>query len=142
MHDPFHAYRGRGSRTVDVVPALWIDKFCEAFVCSWVSYGLGTENDDLPAFVSIAPSVGNGGPRNYGSAFLPAKYQGTSIGMASTEASNLQMENLTAPDAPWGSSREQQRRQLDFIQSLNREQLARRTASGLNDTELEAVLES
>lgn len=109
---------------------------------SWVSYGLGSENDDLPAFVSIAPSVGNGGPRNYGSAFLPARYQGTAIGVASTEASSLQIDNLTAENAPWGASRQAQRRQLDFIQSLNREQLARRTHSGLSDNELEAVLES
>lgn len=71
---------------------------------SWVSYGLGTENDDLPAFVSIAPSVGNGGPRNYGSAFLPAKYQGTAIGVASTESSSLQMDKPMPKDAPWGAA--------------------------------------
>ncbi|MCC6507855.1 MAG: DUF1501 domain-containing protein [Pirellulaceae bacterium] len=110
---------------------------------SWVSYGLGSENEDLPAFVSIAPSVGNGGPRNYGSAFLPAKYQGTAIGTASTVASNLQIENLAAEGGPWGGSRDAQRRQLDFIQSLNREQLARRARSGGAEShELEAVLES
>src|SRR3954465_14943543 len=44
---------------------------------SWVLYGLGTENRNLPGFVSIAPSPGNGGPRNYGPAFPPAGYQGT-----------------------------------------------------------------
>lgn len=106
---------------------------------SWVSYGLGTENEDLPAFVSIAPSVGNGGPRNFGSAFLPAKYQGTAIGSASTDSSSLQIENLTAADGLFSNSPAAQRRQLDFIQSLNREQLARR---GGGDSELEAVLES
>ncbi|MGN6134760.1 MAG: DUF1501 domain-containing protein [Aureliella sp.] len=106
---------------------------------SWVSYGLGSENEDLPAFVSIAPSVGNGGPRNYGSAFLPAKFQGTAIGTASTEASNLRIENLTAAGSQLLPSATDQRRQLDFIQSLNREHLARRHQA---DHQLEAVLES
>ena len=49
---------------------------------SWVLYGLGTENANLPGFVSIAPSAGNGGARNYGNAFLPAVYQGTALGKA------------------------------------------------------------
>src|SRR5438445_287681 len=49
---------------------------------SWVTYGLGSENDILPGFVSIAPSAGNGGPRNYGSAFLPTIFQGTALGRA------------------------------------------------------------
>lgn len=106
---------------------------------SWVSYGLDSENEDLPAFVSIAPSVGNGGPRNYGSAFLPARYQGTAIGSASTDSSNLRIENLTTSGSPLLRSTADQRRQLDFIQSLNREQLARRDH---DDSELEAVLES
>ena len=109
---------------------------------SWVSYGLGSENEDLPAFVSIAPSVGNGGPRNFGAAFLPAKYQGTAIGTASTDSSNLRIENLISSNKSNKSlfgSLTDQRRQLDFIQSINREQLARRNH---DDSELEAVLES
>ena len=47
---------------------------------AWTLYGLGSESENLPGFVSIAPSGGNGGPRNYGNAFLPAAYQGTAIG--------------------------------------------------------------
>ncbi len=47
---------------------------------SWVTYGLGTENENLPGFVTISPSTGNGGARNYGNAFLPAVYQGTALG--------------------------------------------------------------
>ncbi|HYF00257.1 MAG TPA: DUF1501 domain-containing protein, partial [Planctomycetota bacterium] len=49
---------------------------------AWTVYGLGTENRSLPGFVSIAPSNGNGGARNYGNAFLPAIYQGTALGRA------------------------------------------------------------
>jgi hypothetical protein len=49
---------------------------------SWINYGLGSANENLPAFVTICPSAGNGGARNYGSGFLPAIYQGTPIGKA------------------------------------------------------------
>ncbi len=101
---------------------------------SWVQYGLGTENDNLPGFVSIAPSIGNGGPRNYGSAFLPAKYQGTPIGQAVSDLP-LTINDLTSQSRSTG----QQRRQLELIQSLNQQQIARRQSS---DSEFEAVLES
>ncbi|MEK6236658.1 MAG: DUF1501 domain-containing protein, partial [Planctomycetales bacterium] len=47
---------------------------------SWVTYGLGTENQNLPGFLSLSPSAGNGGARNYGNAFLPSAYQGTALG--------------------------------------------------------------
>src|SRR5580693_7634957 len=53
---------------------------------SWVTYGLGTENANLPGFISIGATAGNGGPRNYGSAFLPAAYQGTALGKAGAPA--------------------------------------------------------
>ena len=48
-------------------------------VGSWVTYGLGTENQNLPAFVTLQPSSSKGGPRNYSNAFLPAIYQGTNV---------------------------------------------------------------
>jgi hypothetical protein len=49
---------------------------------SWISYGLGTENKNLPAFVTLFPSLIKGGQRNYGNAFLPSSYQGVSLGHA------------------------------------------------------------
>src|SRR5208283_2288077 len=49
---------------------------------AWTFYGLGTENENLPGFVTFSPPLQNGGPSNYGSAFLPAVYQGTPIGGA------------------------------------------------------------
>ena len=67
---------------------------------SWVSYGLGSESDNLPAFVTISPSMGNGGPRNYGPAFLPALHQGTALGRAGRPASEA-MPAATA-SANWG----------------------------------------
>src|SRR5439155_23253432 len=61
---------------------------------SWVLYGLGTDNQNLPGFVSIAPSAGNGGARNYGNAFLPAVYQGTPVGRAGGPASDAPSRNV------------------------------------------------
>ena len=104
---------------------------------SWVTYGLGTENDNLPGFVSIAPSAGNGGPRNYGAAFLPAVYQGTAIGKAGGPAADLVIRNL-AGGAADKTSPAALRRQFDLIQRLNAEQLKQR----LGDAELEAVINS
>ena len=51
-------------------------------VGAWVSYGLGCENENLSAFITISPPPGHGGSQNYGSAFLPAVHQGTAIGPA------------------------------------------------------------
>ena len=87
---------------------------------SWVTYGLGSENENLPAFVTLAPSAGNGGPRNYGAAFLPARYQGTALGRAGSPASQATLRNL----GPYDGNRSRQRRQLDLIEALNAEQLA------------------
>jgi hypothetical protein len=103
-------------------------------VGSWVLYGLGTENRNLPGFVTLCPSMGNGGPRNWSSAFLPPVYQGTAVGRAGIAAREAKIRNLgndrLAPD--------EQRRQLDLLQAINAEQL--RPSPG--DAELEAVIGS
>ncbi|MFN9269948.1 MAG: DUF1501 domain-containing protein [Planctomycetaceae bacterium] len=101
---------------------------------SWLSYGLGAENANLPAFVSLAPSAGNGGPRNYGAGFLPARHQGTALGRAGQPASEATLKNLR----PAGETLTQQRRQLDLIGELNRQQAARSPM----ESEFEAVIES
>jgi Protein of unknown function (DUF1501) len=85
---------------------------------SWLLYGLGTENQDLPGYVTINPSPNFGGAINYGSAFLPAHFQGTRIG------DQGQMPNLRP-----GVSPALQRRQLDLIQAMNRDAAARPGAS-------------
>ncbi|MBX7168716.1 MAG: DUF1501 domain-containing protein [Pirellulales bacterium] len=99
---------------------------------SWLLYGLGTENENLPGFVSIAPSAGNGGPRNYGAAFLPARYQGTPIGRAGAPAQAI--ANIARDDL----DRTAQRRQLDLLQAFNQ---AQRDAAG-GESEFDAVVES
>lgn len=101
---------------------------------SWVTYGLGTENQNLPGFVTICPTRGHGGAQNYGSAFLPAAFQGTTIGHASQPASNAQIRYVGNGDM----TLEQRRQQLGFLQQMNREHLRR---SG-NDDRIDAVIES
>ena len=85
---------------------------------SWIQYGIGSENENLPGFVSISPSIGNGGPRNYGNAFLPAKFQGTPIGKAGKGP--LDIDYLQPIGALSNRSR------LDQIQALNQIQLEQR----------------
>ncbi len=101
---------------------------------SWVLYGLGTENENLPGFVSIGPSAGNGGARNYGPAFLPAVYQGTALGKAGAPASEATIRNLANPSL----SMADRRRQLDLLRRLNAEQATSASA----DPELDAVISS
>lgn len=78
---------------------------------SWMSYGLGTENADLPGFVTIHPP---GDPRTYGAGFLPARHQGTPLRVPRNEK-ELAIENLTDPNA----TADTQRRRLDFLQRSN-----------------------
>ncbi len=101
---------------------------------SWVSYGLGTENQNLPGFVSLSPAMGNGGPRNYGNAFLPAAYQGTALGRAGMDAKKIAFQNLENREL----SPERQKRQFDLLQAMNREQCQNRPSN----SELEAVIGS
>ncbi|MCP4081419.1 MAG: DUF1501 domain-containing protein [Planctomycetaceae bacterium] len=103
-------------------------------VGSWITYGLGTENQNLPGFVTIGPSSSKGGPRNYSNAFLPTVFQGTTIGRAGLSAKEARINNIVNRDF----SRELQEKQFQFLQTLNREQL-KRTA---DDDRLEATLKS
>lgn len=100
---------------------------------AWVNYGLGTENESLPGFISLSPALGNGGPRNYGNAFLPAVYQGTTIGRVGLPAKDATIRNLQPP-----RSAGEARRQFDLLRDLNAEQLAQKPG----ESELEAVINS
>ena len=77
---------------------------------AWLLYGLGTPNQDLPGYITVNPPPNFGGAVNYGSAFLPAHYQGTRIN------DQGQLPNLKP-----ATTTPQQRRQLDLIQSFNRD---------------------
>lgn len=94
------------------------DTFVRPSMGSWINYGLGTENRDLPGFITICPSLSHGGVNNYSSAFLPAIYQGTPMGNAgvSSDKANFPFITGTTP-------RDQQRREIDLLGSMDRERL-------------------
>ena len=80
---------------------------------SWITYGLGSENQNLPAFVVIYDAHGGpfGGPANWSSGFMPAAYQGTVF-----SASGVPIIDLKPPDSV---APEQQRARLDLLAKLN-----------------------
>ena len=86
------------------------DTFVRPSLGAWVSYGLGTQNTNLPSFITINPTLGHGGVRNFGSAFLPPNHQGTRIAVSGKEA---KIENLVPkyPDPL-------QRLQLDYVRDM------------------------
>ena len=96
------------------------DNFVRPSIGSWVSYGLGTDNSDLPAFVTICPTLAHGGINNWGSAFLPAVYQGTPLGNASVPSDRAKVRYISNSKL----SPEIQRLQLDRLREMNREHQA------------------
>ena len=82
---------------------------------AWVLYGLGTENANLPGFVTICAPPNNGGTINYGSAFLPAALQGTRIGTNRLPVANAQVANLKNPVRNLAA----QERQLEYLRTLH-----------------------
>jgi len=103
-------------------------------VGAWVMYGLGTENRNLPGFITINAPPTKGGPRNYSNAFLPTHFQGTTIGRAGQPMKNAKIEHLVNKTM----SREMQRRQFELLQALNREQ----KKAAAQDERLDAVIDS
>ena len=95
------------------------DNFVRPSIGSWVSYGLGTENGDLPAFVTICPTLAHGGVKNWGSAFLPAPFQGTPIRNASLSSAAARVPYLATPR----HSTQLQRLKLDLLGRFNRQHL-------------------
>lgn len=95
------------------------DQFVRPSLGSWIVYGLGTENENLPSFVTICPTLAHGGVNNWGAAFLPAWCQGTPIGNASQSSAAAGVKHI----ANSRLSPELQRRQLNLIQAMNRDHL-------------------
>jgi len=120
-------------------------QFVRPSLGAWSVYGLGSENENLPGFVTLNPPAGDGGARNYGSAFLPSACQGTRLGggqlpglyaafMKDQQAPGPPMRNIVNPDR----TLTEQRRQLDLIRGLNQERLIREP----NQPEVEGMIES
>ncbi|HVW00001.1 MAG TPA: DUF1501 domain-containing protein, partial [Planctomycetaceae bacterium] len=95
------------------------DNFVRPSMGSWITYGLGTENQNLPGFITICPTLAHGGVNNWSSAFLPAAFQGTPLGNASVPADQARVRYIDNPRTP----RDVQRLQLDALNAANREHL-------------------
>ena len=93
------------------------DNFVRPSIGSWVSYGLGTENANLPSFVTLCPTLAFGGINNWSSSFLPAVYQGTPFGNASVPSTQARVKYISNSRL----SRDIQQLQLERLKELNRE---------------------
>jgi hypothetical protein len=108
--------------------------FARPSMGAWTLYGLGSENQDLPGFVVLAPAVSvHGGAQNYGSAFLPASFQGTRIGESQTPF-QAEIPAIMKP----AEDPALQRLQLDLLRRAN---LRYRTPSD-DDARLDARMEA
>jgi len=120
-------------------------QFIRPSVGAWTLYGLGTENANLPGFITLNPPSDNGGARNYGSAFLPAIYQGTKIGTNQIPGFYAALLGIDSEPGPplrnitnTQLSRGRQREQLDLIRDLNGLRLQRDP----HQPEIEGAIES
>ena len=107
------------------------DTFTRPAMGSWINYGLGSENDNLPGFITINPPSSHGGSGAWSSAFLPAKYGGT---MISGKGSNMNIPFIKSPL----KERSQQRKEIDLINAFNKNHLS----NFEGNTELESRIES
>ena len=121
-------------------PALFmmncgVPKMGHPCVGSWVTYGLGSESDSLPAFVVMSDPLGRGLPKghslNWGAGFLPSVYQGTYLRPTGEPIDNLQPPSVL-------TNKGRQRSQLDLVKALNRQHLEQNEG----DQELAARIES
>jgi len=97
------------------------DTFVRPSMGSWITYGLGNENQDLPGFITICPTLTHGGANAYSSAFLPADFQGVPLGNASVPSEQAKIPFIENSDDTPPSL---QRLELDLVGNLNRAQLA------------------
>lgn len=108
-------------------------QFVRPSMGAWTVYGLGSENASLPGFISINPLTALGGARYYSSAFLPAACSATMLGNANFPGAKLTLGNVSNPRITAAAQRDQ----LDLLQGMNRDLLAR-TA----DPRVEGMIES
>jgi hypothetical protein len=95
---------------------------------SWITYGLGTESQDLPGFITVCPTLTHGGVNAYSSAFLPAVYAGTALGNAGVSSDQAKIPFIVNAD---GTPRDLQRQELDLLKEMNEENLK---AAGADST--------
>ncbi len=117
-----HSMHGSNSRHGGALLELHTgsDTFVRPSMGSWITYGLGTENQDLPGFITICPTLTHGAENNYSSAFLPAAYQGTPLGNASIAAERAKIPFIENDQTPPSG----QRLELDLLRQMDQERLA------------------
>ncbi|MCA9191891.1 MAG: DUF1501 domain-containing protein [Planctomycetales bacterium] len=113
-------------------------RFVRPSLGAWTLYGLGSENENLPGFVTLTPPSGFGGAQNYGAAFLPASNQATRIG-----SDNQRLSSGMIPNLKRSQTIDSQREELDLLQQFNRAQLEHSTSSSAKHApEIEGLIES
>ncbi len=98
------------------------DTFVRPSMGSWITYGLGTENQNLPGYITICPTLTHGGANAYGSSFLPADFQATPLGNASIPSDQAKIPFIENHD---GISPAIQQQELSFLEQMNRRRLER-----------------
>jgi hypothetical protein len=101
---------------------------------SWLSYGLGSENDNLPSFVVLTPRRPVVGPQLWSSSFLPGAHQGMAV-----DTNDMHVEKLVANLRHPNLDHAQQKQQLDLLGSLNRLHLERRQGDAALDAQIRAL---
>jgi len=101
-----------------------------------VLYGLGTENQNLPGFIAIKPSLAHGGAKNWSSGFLPGAFQGTPIGHAGRKVDEISKEPIEYLVNK--RSADEQRYEIELLQNINR----RHEALRRSDPQLEARIQA
>ena len=96
------------------------DTFIRPAMGSWLTYGLGSENQNLPGYITMCQALAEGGANNFGSAFLPAAHQGTPLGYGNVKANEARF-----PFIGDGNRTRLQRLELDMLSDVSRRQLAR-----------------
>ena len=86
---------------------------------AWTLYGLGTENRNLPGFITIKPTQWQGGDKLFATSFLPGEFQGTPIGSAPMAVDDI-IENPIDHVLPQGGSAREQQLELEFLRQMNR----------------------
>ena len=101
---------------------------------SWMSYGLGSENQNLPSFVVLSPGRPVVGPQLWSNSFLPGQYQGTSV-----DTNDLDVDRMVSNIRHPLLGRVEQRQQLDLLQALNRKHMQARESDAVFDEQIRAM---
>jgi len=117
-----HSMHGSNSRHGGALLELHTgsDTFVRPSMGSWIVYGLGTENQNLPGYITVCPTLTHGGVNAYNSAFLPAVYQGTPLGNAGTPSDKANIPFIHNADQ---LPRDLQRMELDLLQQIQADHL-------------------